>query len=183
MAHTSAVYPMMVRLFSAMVFVLLAQVARADIAPFVGKYIGSADIAMADGTLKKRDMNVEISQSDAGFNVSWTSTTYKIDGRIKEKSYSIDFVTSERPNVYAAAQRKNVFGHAVQLDPMKGEPFVWAQIHGDTLTVYSLFVSESGGYEMQQFDRTLRDGGLQLDFSRVRNGERLRSVSTFLMAE
>lgn len=183
MPIATPIYPMMIRLFCTMVFVLLAQVARADIAPFVGKYVGTADIVMTDGTSTQRDMSVEIAQSDGGFNVSWSSITYKSDGRIKEKSYSINFVQSERPNVYAAAQRKNVFGHAVQLDPMKGEPFVWARINGETLTVFSLFVSEDGGYEMQQFDRTLRDGGLQLDFSRVRNGERLRSVSTLLLPQ
>jgi hypothetical protein len=76
--------------------------------------------------------------------------------------------------------KRNVFGHDVQLDPMKGEPYVWARIHGDTLSVYSLFVAEDGGYEIQQFDRTLATGGLDLDFQSVRNGEIQRTVSTFL---
>jgi hypothetical protein len=76
--------------------------------------------------------------------------------------------------------RRNVFGHDVQLDPMKGEPFVWARIEGDTLSVYSLFVTETGGYEIQQFDRTLADGGLSLDFQVVINGKIQRTVSTFL---
>jgi hypothetical protein len=63
---------------------------------------------------------------------------------------------------------------------MKGEPYVWARIVGDTLSVYSLFVSEDGGYEIQQFDRTLARGGLTLDYQSVRNGKINRTVSTFL---
>lgn len=164
-------------------FVLIAQVGLADVASFVGKYSGSADIVSADGVSSKRDMSVAISMTDDGFNVSWTSTSYKSDGRIKEKSYSIDFLPSDRPNVFSAAQKKNVFGHSVQLDPMKGEPFVWARVIDDTMTVYSLFVNDDGGYEMQQFDRTLTEGGLHLDFMRVRNGVQQKSVSTLLALE
>ncbi|MFT5615204.1 MAG: hypothetical protein ACI8Q6_002488 [Granulosicoccus sp.] len=173
----------MPRLLTGLLFVLFAQVAMADLSDFTGKYSGSADVEYTDGTSNKRDMSVEISMADDGFNVSWTSTTFKSDGRIKEKSYSIDFIPSGRPNVFSAAQKKDVFGHLVQLDPMKGEPFVWARVIDDKMTVYSLFVNDDGGYEMQQFDRTLTQGGLHLDFSRVRNGKPERSVSTLLTRE
>ena len=165
---------------AAMVILLVASVAHADIEPFVGSYAGSADVISSDGTKKPRDMSVEISETEEGFRVGWTSTTYREDGTSKTKSYSIEFVPSDRDSVYASAMKRNVFGHDVQLDPMKGEPYVWARIHGDTLSVYSLFVAEDGGYEIQQFDRTLATGGLDLDFQSVRNGEIQRTVSTFL---
>lgn len=171
------VYLAFVVLFSA-----FAPVANAepDILPFVGSYTGSADMQMTDGTVQRRDMSVEIMHAEDGFSVQWTSVTYRPDGRTKEKSYTIDFIPSDREGVFSAAQKTNVFGHSVQLDPMKGEPYVWARISGDTLTVYSLFVDDEGGYELQQFDRTLTEGGLDLDFERLRNGEQQRSVSTFL---
>lgn len=168
------------RLMIGLMFIGFAQMSLADASAFVGEYTGSADIVSADGNSSKRDMSVEISTTNEGFNVSWTSVSYKSDGRVKEKSYSIDFIPTDRPNVFAAAQKKDVFGHLVQLDPMKGEPFVWSRIIEDTMTVYSLFVNDDGGYEMQQFDRTLTEGGLQLEFSRVRNGQHERSVSTLL---
>lgn len=170
----------MPRLMVGLVLVLIAQMCLADATAFVGDYSGSADVVSADGSSQKRDMSVEISLTKDGFNVGWTSITYKSDGRVKERTYSIDFIPTDRPQVFAAAQKKDVFGHLVQLDPMKGEPFIWARIVGETLTVYSLFVNEDGGYEMQQYDRTLTDGGLQLEFSRVRNGVHERSVSTLL---
>lgn len=159
---------------------LLTQAALADIERFVGTYAGSAVVEQADGTALPRDMSVTISQKGDGFRVQWSSITYREDGRAREKSYSIDFVLSERDSVFAAAMKRNVFGHTVQLDPMKGEPYVWSRIAGDTLTVYSLFVAEDGGYEMQQFDRTLTEGGLMLDFKRISDGTPRRSVKTFL---
>ncbi|MEY8839466.1 hypothetical protein AB9K41_10600, partial [Cribrihabitans sp. XS_ASV171] len=114
---------------------VLCAPARADeITPFVGSYVGSAELVDADGTVTPRDMSVQIAEADEGFNVSWTTTTYKEGGRIKEQAYSLDFLPSPREGIYSAAMKRNVFGHAVQLDPMKGEPFVWGRIIGDTLT-------------------------------------------------
>ena len=164
----------------AAVFVSLAGAAMADISQFVGSYKGSAEVLSADGTPTPRDMSVEISKTKNGFQVNWTSTSYRSGGRVKSKSYSINFVPSDREKVFAAAMQRNVFGHEVQLDPMAGEPYVWARIDGDTLSLYSIYVSENGGYEIQQYDRTLAEGGLDLKFSSVRNGEIQRTVSTFL---
>ncbi|SDD80375.1 hypothetical protein [Ruegeria marina] len=152
----------------------------ADISEFVGDYEGNADLVRADGTVEPRDMSVSIAETRDGFNVSWSTTIQKPDGRIKESDYSVDFLPSPREGIYAAAMTRNVFGHAVQLDPMKGEPYVWGRIEGDTMTVYSLFVADDGGYELQQFDRTLAEGGLMLKFSRLKDGVEQRSVETFL---
>jgi hypothetical protein len=74
----------------------------------------------------------------------------------------------------------NVSGNPVPLDPMKGDPYVWGRIAGDTMTVFALHINEEGGYELQEYHRTLSDGGLNLDYLRIRNGEKLKSVSTFL---
>ena len=95
----------------------------------------------------------------------------------------MDFLPSQRPGIFAAAMQRNVFGHAVQLDPMKGEPYVWGRIVGETLTVYSLFLHDDGRYELQQFDRTLVEGGLQLNYTAIRDGVPQRSVETFLKRE
>jgi len=169
------------RVAIALAMVMWANVAQADFERFAGSYEGSAEVAAADGTKIPRDMSVQIKATkDDGFVVNWTSVTTRKDGRRKEKSYSVEFVPSGRPAVFAAAQQRNVFGHQVQLDPMKGEPYVWARLIGDTMTVYSLFVAEDGGYSLQQYDRTLADGGLQLRFQTVQDGVIARAVETFL---
>ncbi len=163
-----------------LILAFAAQMARADIGAFVGSFTGSSEMQRTDGTSEMRDLSVRITENRKSFNVEWTTTAYKSDGRTKETSYNIEFVPSDRDGVFAAAQKKNVFGHEVQLDPMKGEPYVWARIVGDTLTVYSLFVADDGGYEIQQFDRTLAEGGLHLEFHRLRNGVQQATISAFL---
>lgn len=151
-----------------------------DLRRFVGKYEGSAEVEQLDGRLEQRDMSVSIQETYKGFVVEWSTAIKRENGSAKTKSYKIEFVPSERPDVFAAAMQTNVFGHTVQMNPMKGEPFVWARIAGDTLTVFSLYVAENGDYLMQQYDRTLAEGGLELDFSVHRNGLPSRTVNTFL---
>lgn len=168
--------------FSAMIVLLaLAQPAPAGEAEqFIGDYTGGAEVVSADGSREHRNMAVTISETKEGFTVQWTSVIHKSDGRVKENTFSIDFLPSDREGIFSAAMGRSLFGQAVPLDPMKGEPYVWGRIVGDTMSVFSLFISDDGGYEMQQYDRTLAEGGLQLDFSLSRNGEQQRSVSTFL---
>lgn len=187
MAQVTVLPTWMVRIaFITFMWLCLVGVASAGtpaIQAFEGVYSGSAEMVNAAGETSNRDMSVEISETKDGFVVAWSTTSIRANGSINEKDYLIEFVPSERDGVFAAAMKRNVFGHEVQLDPMKGEPFVWARIQDATLSVFSLFVDEAGDYELQQFDRSLTEDGLLLDFKAVRNGETTRSVSTFLAKE
>ncbi|MCV6586476.1 MAG: hypothetical protein OIF47_13145 [Marinibacterium sp.] len=159
---------------------LTAAAAWADtIEPFIGTYAGEAEVNI-DGVMMERDLSVAIAETDDGFSVSWMSTTFRADGRIKVSTYEIDFLPTDRAGLYSAAQRRNVFGHAVPLDPMKGDPMVWARIEDDTLSVFSLHVDLNGGYQIQEYHRTLADGGLDLVYRSVRNAEITREVVAFL---
>ena len=62
------------------------------------------------------------------------------------------------------------------LNPLKGDPYVWARQEGGTLTVYAMVITEDGSYEMQQYDRKLTEDGLDLAFSRIRDGEQLKVI-------
>lgn len=155
----------------------------AGIGAFAGEYSGSAAVVKPGGETEQRDMSVVIRETRDGFMLRWTSVSIKKDGRRKAKTYEITFQPSGRGDVFAAAMTRNVFGHAVQLDPMKGEPYVWARIIDDTLTVFSLFIAPNGDYEMQQYDRRLAPGGLDLIFSSHRNGIPMRVLQTFLKRE
>ena len=57
-----------------------------------------------------------------------------------------------------------------------GEPYTWARIVGTTLKVYSITLNEDGEYELQQYDRTLAEAGMILEFKRIREGELVRVV-------
>ena len=183
MPHVFPFSRLMSLLACVLALALWTQAALADVSRFVGEYVGSAQLTTVDGHAENRDMSVSISETKDGFRVEWASVTHKEDGRKKEKSYTVDFLPSERPGIFAAAMQRNVFGHAVQLDPMKGEPYVWGRIVGETLTVYSLFLHDDGRYELQQFDRTLVEGGLRLNYIAIRDGAPQRSVETFLKRE
>jgi hypothetical protein len=73
--------------------------------------------------------------------------------------------------------RTDVFGNAVPLDPLNGDPYIWARLDGAKFWMYALFVTDTGGYEMQTYERTLVPGGMDLRYSRVRDGEVLRTVT------
>ncbi len=161
-------------------FMALSQAAFAEAGRFVGDYAGSVDIQHMDGTVEARDMSVTISETRNGFAVKWNTATLRTDGRRKIKAYDVTFRESDRSGIYAAAMERNVFGHSVQMDPMKGHPYVWARITGDTMTVFSMFIAPNGDYEMQQYDRTLAPGGLNLRYMVHRNGEETRSFKSFL---
>ncbi|CRL11177.1 hypothetical protein NIT7321_02028 [Phaeobacter italicus] len=167
----------------ALVAVQAGSLCAAEVEPFFGQYRGSLVVPKADGTRERRDAAVKIGpveDNEDGFYVQWTTTSIKPDGRRKAKSYAIEFTPTGRDDIFAAAMKRNVFGHTVQLDPMKGEPYVWGRIVGDTLTVFSMFVGPNGDYEIQQYDRTLADGGLELVYSSHRNGFPLKRLKTFL---
>ena len=148
----------------------------AEFDKFIGAYSGSAQV---DGGTR-RDMSVRIGRAKGGFEVQWKSISYKPDGRIKEKEYVVGFQATQRAEIFASTMGVDLFGNAVPLDPMKGDPYVWGRIIGDTLTVFSLLIDEGGGYEMQQYNRTLADGGLSLEYLRIRNGEKLKTINAFL---
>ena len=70
-----------------------------------------------------------------------------------------------------------MFDHAVPLDPMQGDPCVWARTSGCTLMVFALHVHEDGGYEMQSCARTRIPEEPDSSDTRCRDGTVLRSVN------
>ncbi|MEM9700724.1 MAG: hypothetical protein AAF943_18295 [Pseudomonadota bacterium] len=163
----------------ALLLVLPVAAKAADLSRFAGTYSGEAEFDLAGETIK-RDLSTTIVETREGFEVSWTSVTYRPDGRTKEATYTIDFVPSARDNIFSSAMQTNLFGKAVPLDPLQGDPFVWARFEGETMTVFSLFIDEQGGYEMQEFHRTLVAEGLDLHFRRMRDGQVAREIKALL---
>ncbi len=162
----------------------LAATARAaappEIEAFFGEYEGEA-VTDYQGEVQKRDLRVKISPVENGFAVNWISVTKRASGKLKRKEYSISFHPTRRNHIYRSGERKDLFGNHVPLDPMQGDPYVWARIDKNTLTVYALHVLEDGGYEMQTYARTRIPQGLDLKYSRVRDGEVLRTVTGTLL--
>ncbi len=173
------IFPSIRHLFILIFATLPAIGLAADIDRFTGHYSGSADFTY-EGQIEHRDMSTTITSMDDGFSVSWTSVTHKKDGRKKEKTYSVVFAPSDRDNIYGSAMKTNVFGKAIPLNPLEGEPYVWARFEGDTFTIFSLFINELGEYEIQEYHRTLTTGGLDLLFRRINQGVPEKEINAFL---
>jgi len=177
---------MRLMVFGLLVALFMAGMGPAGAAPsasidaFYGNYEGRSISADGEG-LSKRDLGVEISPLDRGFRLTWTTVKHRAGGSDQRKSYTIDFRATRRDGVYASEMRTSKFGSRVPLDPMKGEPFVWVRLHGQTLTVYALHIDDNGVYEMKVYDRTLTDAGLDLKFNRYRDGVKLRSITGTLV--
>jgi hypothetical protein len=148
--------------------------AERPIEDFYGEYIGRS---VAGNGLQARDINIAIEEVRRGFNVSWSTVTHRKSGKAKRKSYSIDFRRTKRDNIYLSAMRKDVFGNRAPNDPMKGDPYVWARINGDTLSVYALIVTDDGSYDMQVYHRTLTANGMRLEFTRFLEGEAKKTIT------
>lgn len=173
----------MVRLFA--VLLILAAVPgtagaamNAKPSEFFGHYVGEALSATDEDDLSKRDISVTIKDAGKGaFTVDWMTFTRRDDGTRKRKGYSITFRPTQRGGIYSSAMRADKFGNAIPLDPLTGEPYVWARITGKTLTIHALHITEEGGYELQIYDRTLTPEGMDLRFSRIHNGKVLKVIS------
>ncbi len=142
------------------------------IEPFFGEYKG---IALSDNN-SSRVLKLSIKPTKKkGFEIDWSTTTFDSNNE-KTKSYTVSFVPSGRDNIFSSAMRRNLFGKLTPMDPLKGDPFVWCKIEGNSLIVYSLLILDNGGYEMQEYVRTLNGDKLNLNFSRIRNGNPLKVI-------
>ncbi|MCP4309343.1 MAG: hypothetical protein GY788_31615, partial [bacterium] len=124
-----------------------------------------------------RDLNVSIHPSGDGFMLAWLTISTPGSGKTRAKSYLINFRPSAKPGLYASAMRRDVNGALVPLDPMSGEPYTWASITEDTLTVHAMLVTDDGGYEVQIYERTLTEDGMDLTFRRFRDGVLMKEIA------
>jgi hypothetical protein len=145
------------------------------IAPFIGEYVGRT-IQAPNEPLSPRDLATKIeAKGDDGFTLEWTTVIRDARGA-RRQAYSIEFSPSARQGTFSSAMRRDMFGHSEPLDPLKGDPYVWAHVDGATLTVRALLINDDGGYEIQVYRRTLTPSGLSLAFTRNRDGTQLKTI-------
>jgi hypothetical protein len=144
---------------------------------FYGEWAGTA-VSDTGGEIAPRDIRAKISPQGKGFAINWVLVVHKAAGKDKRSEVSINFQPSKRPNIYTSAMRVDAFGNATPLDPLRGDPYVWARLDGSRLMVYALVITESGGYEMHEYERTLTPAGvMNLNYFRVVNGDVQRAVT------
>ncbi len=151
-----------------------ARAADLDIKAFFGTFQGGGVANDADSLyfgVTARDFDVQIAPAGNGFEVKWTSvirsggTPSKPD--VRRKTSALTFAPTNRPGVWRASDSG---------DPVGGNNAAWARIGGNKLSVYLMVVLDDGRYELQQHDRTLTGQGMELVFTRLRDGDQVRTV-------
>lgn len=145
------------------------------ISAFFGTFSGGG-IAKNDDSIyfavTARDIDVTIRARGKGFTVAWTSVIRRGGDPkrpdVRRKSTTMHFVPTGRGRMYRAA--------GVKSDLLKGDELAWARVRGNTLSVYLMRIDGKGAYQVQRYDRTLSAMGMQLVFTRIKDGERVRSV-------
>jgi hypothetical protein len=171
-----------VRLGFASLLCLASATMPADAMPagfekFYGEWAGTA-VSDAGGEIAPRDIRAKISPQGKGFSISWVLVIHKAAGKDKKSELSINFQPTKRSNIYTSAMRVDAFGNATPLDPLRGDPYVWARLEGSRFTVYALVITASGGYEMHEYERTLTPAGvMNLNYLRVIDGDVQRAVT------
>lgn len=151
-----------------------ARAADLPISAFFGTFAGGAVAENADSIyfrVTARDTDVVIHPADKGFSVTWTSVIRRGgdpgNPKVRRKSTTRRFIGSGKPGMYRAATSG---------DPLSGKEMCWARIRGQSLIVYQMVVGDDGAYQIQRYERTLNATGMQLVFTRLRDGERVRTV-------
>ncbi len=158
---------------------LPAQAGSTSFERFLGSYEGVSTSVPA-GEVSSRKLSITIKPDENGFRIDSETRMHKIDGRIKRVQSSVSFRPTRRDNIYESAMRRNLFGQLVPLDPLNGDPFVWATVSGDDLTVYTVRITDSGAQDMQIDKRTLTPQGMNLEFIRFYNTNSIRRVTGVL---
>ncbi len=148
---------------------------------FVGTYMGVAHNSGEEKATRDLQVVITPSQHEKGFKIEWTALVYRDDASIDRRSLAIDFVPGGREGVFAAGMQKDMFGQPVPFDPLKGEPYAWAVIQGETLVVHMLLVLDDGSYQMQSYYRTLTKDGMRLVFNRTSDGKMVTALEADLI--
>ncbi|WP_169544458.1 hypothetical protein [Sneathiella aquimaris] len=127
--------------------------------------------------LTSRDMDVEIRPTaDRGFMINWR-TLLRQDGEPGKP----DEVVRETKRQYVPTENKKIWHATGKSDLLSGDTVSWAVLKGQKLTIYSVAMNKSGGYDMLVYDRTLTGLGMKLEFKALRNGNLRRTASGTLI--
>lgn len=157
----------------------IVSAAAAELTDFYGTWRGEA-LAETRGDVAEpittRDLDVSITPETGGddFTVTWSTVLRAGRGDGERKTASRTFRPSGRPGIW----RTRGPG-----DPMRQAGYAWARLQDDTLSVYTLTITDSGGYEMHVYDRAIEGDHMDLRFTRLEDGRVVRLVSGRLRRE
>jgi hypothetical protein len=171
-------------LLNALVLAAPAGVSAATLEPFFGTYVGVAevkDLQAGDAALQ-RDMDIVIEPyKEGGFRIHWVNVSL-VNGKrampgVERRVQTVLFEPAEDRDFFVEVAQSSPFRERGETLPMRGDPVRWASLDDQGLHVYSFMVLEDGRYELQVYDRTLTDIGLEIRFQRIVDGELMREIT------
>jgi hypothetical protein len=161
-----------------------ATFAAASLEPFFGSYVGIAEVKdlQADGAVRQRDMDIVIEPyKEGGFKIHWVNVSL-VDGKravpgVERRVQTVLFEPAEDRGFFVEVVESSPFRERGEMLPMRGDPVRWASLDDQGLHVYSFMVLEDGRYELQAYDRTLTDIGLDIRFQRIVDGALVREIT------
>jgi hypothetical protein len=157
--------------------------AAATLEPFFGSYVGVAEVEnLNDDEVQRRDMDIVIEPyKSGGFKIHWVNVSL-VDGKrampgVERRVQTVLFEPAEERAFFVEVEADNPFREREETRPMRGDPVRWASLDDQGLHVYSFVVLEDGRYELQVYDRTLTDIGLDIRFQRIVDGKVVRQIT------
>ena len=144
-------------------------------AAFYGTWSGGGVAENRDSiyfNMTARDIDVVIRPADNGFTVSWATVIRQGGDVANPNQRRRETVRTLRP-----APQGGYWRCAESGEVFEGKETCWARITGKTLTLYQMTIMPNGAYELEQYDRTLSDTGMNLKFTRMRDREPVRTVT------
>lgn len=153
-----------------------------SIKAFFGTFTGTGlakteDSAYFGVTVRDLDVKIEAMGSD-GFQAKWTSVIRSggdpARPRVRKREAVLQFTPMGHDNLYRGTESG---------DPLDGKMMAWARINRNTLLMHMLQINDDGSYDFETYARTLSGGGMELVYTRVRDGEAYRSVKGKLIKQ
>jgi hypothetical protein len=164
-------------------FAAPAAMAAASLEPFFGTYVGVAEVKdfRDGGDVMQRDMDIVIEPyKQGGFRIHWVNVSL-VDGQravpgVERRVQTVLFEPAPDRDFFVEVAESSPFRERGETLPMRGDPVRWASLDDQGLHLYSFMVLEDGRYELQIYDRTLTDIGLDIRFQRIVDGALVREI-------
>jgi hypothetical protein len=122
-----------------------------------------------DLEVRPGDLNTTLTVERGGFRLRWTALERdQATGTFARREAEATFKATNRPGVFAYDEQQTsllgrLFASPATGNPLEGETLLWARLDGPTLIVFSLGLTNRGGFDLHRAAHTLEDGVISLD--------------------
>ena len=151
--------------------------------PFLGTYVGTAEVYDSDGrVVERRHMDIVITEGQRGaYEIDWVNVTLVDDRRdlpgVRRRVDHLTLTPGDQEGLYLEESRRSLFERRRSADPMEGDALRWARLAEGRLGVFSLVILDDGAYSLQSYERILTEHGMDIEFQRIQDGEVTRRIA------